>query len=61
MKLHILASSEDPKPPKAQAQDTVLCLDVSESLGQKGFEEMKQAAHKFVNGKCCFLLSVATV
>ncbi|XP_067666507.1 uncharacterized protein [Haliotis asinina] len=41
---------EDPKPPKAKAQDTVLCLDVSESLGQEGFEEVKQAAHEFVDG-----------
>ncbi|XP_071102597.1 uncharacterized protein [Haliotis cracherodii] len=46
----VALEQEDPKPPKAQAQDTVLCLDVSESLGQKGFEEVKQAAHMFVNG-----------
>ncbi|XP_046572334.1 uncharacterized protein LOC124280440 [Haliotis rubra] len=41
---------EDPEPLRAKALCTVLCLDVSESLGQEGFKEVKQAAHKFVDG-----------
>ncbi|XP_067667527.1 uncharacterized protein [Haliotis asinina] len=50
MSVAVALEDEDPEPPRSVSLSTVLCLDVSESMGQKGFEEVKQAAHKFVDG-----------
>ncbi|XP_046572307.1 uncharacterized protein LOC124280416 [Haliotis rubra] len=37
-------------PPRAMGMDTVLCLDVSDSIGLEGLEEVKQIANNFVDG-----------
>ncbi|XP_067667524.1 uncharacterized protein [Haliotis asinina] len=40
---------EIPMPPKAKALDTILCLDTSSSMGQKGLKEMKDIAFAFID------------
>ncbi|XP_067667526.1 uncharacterized protein [Haliotis asinina] len=39
-----------PPPPRAMGMDTVLCLDVSDSIGLEGLEEVKKIANNFVDG-----------
>ncbi|XP_046572264.1 uncharacterized protein LOC124280401 isoform X2 [Haliotis rubra] len=39
-----------PPPPRAKSMDTVLCLDVSDSIGLQGLEEVKEIANNFVDG-----------
>ncbi|XP_071102578.1 uncharacterized protein [Haliotis cracherodii] len=40
---------ESPMPPKTRALDTILCLDTSSSMGQKGLKEMKDIAFGFID------------
>ncbi|XP_046572273.1 uncharacterized protein LOC124280405 [Haliotis rubra] len=40
---------EIPMPPKTKALDTILCLDTSNSMGQKGLKEMKTIALSFID------------
>lgn len=42
---------DNPPPPRAKSMDTLLCLDVSDSIGLSGLEEVKQIANDFVDGK----------
>ncbi|XP_067666489.1 uncharacterized protein [Haliotis asinina] len=48
----VVAALKDdvPPPPRAKSMDTVLCLDVSDSIGLGGVEEVKQIANNFVDG-----------
>ncbi|XP_071117144.1 uncharacterized protein [Haliotis cracherodii] len=39
-----------PPPPRSKSATTILCLDVSESVGGDGFEELKEIAHSFIDG-----------
>ncbi|XP_046350647.2 uncharacterized protein LOC124131415 isoform X2 [Haliotis rufescens] len=41
---------DNPPPPRAKSMDTLLCLDVSDSIGLSGLEEVKQIANDFVDG-----------
>ncbi|XP_067666499.1 uncharacterized protein [Haliotis asinina] len=39
-----------PPPPRTNSAVTVLCVDVSESIGEKGLRELKQIVNKFIDG-----------
>ncbi|XP_067666510.1 uncharacterized protein [Haliotis asinina] len=39
-----------PQSPTSTSASTVLCLDVSGSVGEHGFEELKEIAHRFIDG-----------
>ncbi|XP_071117058.1 uncharacterized protein [Haliotis cracherodii] len=45
-----IPSKHNPPPPRAKSMDTLLCLDVSDSIGLSGLEEVKQIANDFVDG-----------
>lgn len=52
-------STESPMPPKTRALDTILCLDTSSSMGQKGLKEMKDIAFGFIDGiQALFTVSI---
>ncbi|XP_046572310.1 uncharacterized protein LOC124280417 isoform X3 [Haliotis rubra] len=42
--------STHPTPPRTNSAVTVLCVDVSESIGEKGLREMKQTVNRFIDG-----------
>ncbi|XP_048253092.1 uncharacterized protein LOC124131409 isoform X3 [Haliotis rufescens] len=39
-----------PSPPRTDSVSTVLCLDVSESIGAQGLEQLKKIAYNFIDG-----------
>ncbi|XP_067666516.1 uncharacterized protein [Haliotis asinina] len=41
---------ERPRPSRSNGPDTILCLDVSDSIEQSGLEELKEAANIFIEG-----------
>ncbi|XP_046572291.1 uncharacterized protein LOC124280410 isoform X2 [Haliotis rubra] len=46
-----LALQEEGRPPsRSNGPDTILCLDVSDSIGQNGQEQLKEAANVFIDG-----------
>ena len=52
--------SDEVKPPKAKSFDTMLCLDISDSMKQGGaFEEMKDTVLAFIDGETAGAFDVA--
>ncbi|XP_046350586.1 uncharacterized protein LOC124131384 isoform X2 [Haliotis rufescens] len=41
---------ERPPPSRSKGPDTILCLDVSDSIAQHGLEQLKKAANSFIDG-----------